>query len=733
MKTMPKGLIKLLLIGLVTALLLGACNGNGVTQTATPFAPTEIALPTPVIDINQAPDVEAAAKAYLAFWKAEDYPSMYAMLSRLTRDAFTEETFTKKHLDTANALTLKSLDTSILAFMLKPDTSQVNYHIVYETNLLGKIERDPVMNLILEDETWRIQWEEGMMLPELKGGNVLTIDYVTPTRGSIYANDDYPLVSQAEARALFVVPGRIDPATEGEMVTLLANLTGQSEEQVVNRYIYAQPDWKQPIGDISVEVAERNLSRITSFPGILMEPFRARYYTDNGIAPHVTGYVQSIFPEEMQTYRRLGYAGDEKIGKQGLEAWGEQYLSGTHGVNVYVKDPSGQIVTRLGTVDPKPAASIYTTIDSQLQYLLQRSMGEFKGAIVVVERDSGKVLAMVSNPWYDPNIFEPTSGVRDQLDAVTGDPDLPLFNRAAQGVYPPGSVFKMITMAAALETGVFTPTFPYDCGHTWTEAGYTLYDWTYTKDIAPSGLLTLQQGLMRSCNPWFWHIAWTLWNEGYHTALPDVAGRFGLGKSTGIEIPDFAGQVPYPENVNDYVQMAIGQSTLQVSPLQMAMYVAAIGNGGTLYQPTVIDHITPIDGSADVYQFEPQENGNLIISKENLEAIQEAMVWVVSDRQGTAEYQMGNVPYNLAGKTGTAENPLGDSHAWFAGYSWNNNPNKPDIAVGIVLENAGEGSEMAAPLFRRVMQLYFTNYVNSGGTMPWEESPYVLSTETPEP
>src|SRR5665648_295910 len=129
MKTMPKGLIKLLLIGMVTALLLGACNGNGVTQTATPFAPTEIVLPTPVIDINQAPDVEAAAKAYLAFWKAEDYPSMYAMLSRLTRDAFTEETFTKKHLDTANALTLKSLDTSILAFMLKPDTSQVNYHI----------------------------------------------------------------------------------------------------------------------------------------------------------------------------------------------------------------------------------------------------------------------------------------------------------------------------------------------------------------------------------------------------------------------------------------------------------------------------------------------------------------------------------------------------------------------------------------------------------------------------
>lgn len=733
MKTLPKSMVRLLLVGLVTALLISACTGNGATPTATPYVPTEIILPTPQIDINQAPDVEAAAKAYLAFWKAEDYPAMYAMLSRLTRDAFTEEVFTQKHLDTANALTLKSLDSSILAYMLKPETSQVNYHLVYETNLLGKIERDPVMNLILEDDTWHIQWEEGMMLPELKGGNVLSIDYLTPTRGSIYSNNDYPLVSQSEARSLFVVPNRIDPATEDDMVSLLADLTGQSEEQVRTRYIYAQPDWKQPIGEISVEVAERNLSRLTSYPGIIVEPFKARYYTDGGIAPHVTGYVQSIFPEEMSTYRRLGYAGDEKVGKQGLEAWGENYLSGTHGVNVYVKDPSGQIVTRLGKVDPKPSASIYTTIDSQMQYWLQRSMGDLKGAIVVVERDSGKVLAMVSNPWYDPNIFEPTSGVRGLLGEVTGDPDLPLYNRAAQGVYPPGSVFKIITMATALETGVFTPDYPYYCGSTWEEAGYTLYDWTYNKGFAASGQLTLQEGLMRSCNPWFWHIAWTLWNDGYRTALPDVAQEFGLGKSTGIEIPDFAGNVPYPDNVNDYVQMAIGQSTLQISPLQMAMYVAAIGNGGTLYQPTVIDHITPIDGSADVYAFEPEVNATLGITQENLEAIQEAMVWVVSDRDGTAEYQFRQVPYNLAGKTGTAENPLGDSHAWFAGYSWNNNPNKPDIAVAIVLENAGEGSEMAAPLFRRVVQLYFSNYENAGGTMPWEDRPYVLATETPEP
>ncbi|NLW73111.1 MAG: hypothetical protein GXY37_09545 [Chloroflexi bacterium] len=729
---MPKTHLRFLMCALAVALLLGACGKGREPQTAAPSAPPEIALPTPMVDISEAPDVEAAAQAYLAFWKAEDYPSMYSMVSRLTRDAFDEETFTKKHLDAAIALTMKSLDTAILSYLLKPDTAQVNYHITYETNLLGKIEREPVMNLILEDGTWHVQWEGGMILPELKGGNVLAIDYTTPTRGNIYAANDYPLVAQAEAIAISVVAGKVDPATEGDMVSLLANLTGQSEEQVRVRYIYAQPEWKQPIGDVSLETAQRYMSQLTSYPAVILDTFKARYYTDHGIAPHAIGYVQSIFPEEMQAYRRMGYAGDEKVGKQGIEAWGEEYLSGTHGINVYVKDPSGQIVTRLGTVKSKPSASIYTTIDSQLQYWLQRSMGDLKGAIAVVERDTGKVLAMVSNPGFDPNIFEPTSGVRDQLTAVTSDPNLPLFNRAAQGVYPPGSVFKIVTMAAALETGVFTPTYPYNCGSTWEEAGYTLYDWTHDKGFAASGLLTLQEGLMRSCNPWFWHIAWVLWNDGYRTALPDVAERFGLGQSTGIEIPDFAGQVPYPEDVNDYVQMAIGQSTLQNSPLQVAMYVAAVGNGGTLYQPTLINRIAPIDGSADIYTFEPKVRATLNITQENIEAIQEAMVWAVKNRRGTAEYQLGGLPYKLAGKTGTAENPLGDSHAWFAGYTWNNNPNKPDIAVAIILENAGEGSEMAAPLFRRVVQLYNSNYSNAGGTMPWEDRPYVPATDDDE-
>ena len=167
--------------------------------------------------------------------------------------------------------------------------------------------------------------------------------------------------------------------------------------------------------------------------------------------------------------------------------------------------------------------------------------------------------------------------------------------------------------------------------------------------------------------------------------------------------------------------------------MQVAAFVAAVGNGGTLYKPTVVEKIVPVDGTDSVYEFAPVVNGQLPVTAENLKAIQEAMVMVVRNTRGTATYQFRGLSVNIAGKTGTAENPAGDSHAWFAGYTFNEDPNRPDIAVAIILENAGEGSDMAAPLFRRVVQLYFSNYTNAGGTMPWEESPYIVSTETPEP
>ncbi|HHX08426.1 MAG TPA: hypothetical protein GX730_03200 [Chloroflexi bacterium] len=725
---MMKRLNKVLILFVCLGIALSACKPVATVEpTEVPTIPTS--LPTPSVNIETVPDVEEAAKAYLELWKAEDYAAMYAQLSRLSKDAFTQEDFEASLKDTAVKLTMQGMDYQILSSMLNLTTSQVSYQLDYETALLGNISRQTIMNLILEENQWHIQWDASMMLPELANGNYLELVIEVPARGNIYASDasdNYPLVSFEDAVTLMVTPGNIEEGTENGMVSLLARVLSRSEDSIREEYDDISDYQYAIIGDITAETANEYYDRLSNYAGISMTNFRSRFYHDGGIAPHVTGYVLNVPVEELEYYQRLGYTGDEKIGASGLEAWGEEYLGGTHGADLYVKDLQGQVLTKIAEADAKPAQSIYTTINSQLQYWLQQSLGDQVGAIVVMERDTGKVIAMVSNPGFDPNVFVGPSYTYYSIAEVTQNPFNPMYNRAAQGVYPPGSVFKIVTMAAALETGVFTKDYPYFCDSLWYELdGWVGKDWTYDKGFGASGLLTLQQGLMRSCNPWFWHIAYTLWNDGYRTALPDVAYGFGLGENTGIEIPEFQGNLNRePTDINEYVQMAIGQSTLQNSPLQIANFVAAIGNGGTLHQPTVVERIG-MTGQDPVYEFEPKILGQLPVTTENIESIQEAMIMVIRNPSGTANFQFRNYPYNIAGKTGTAENPMGTSHAWFAGYTYENDPEKPDIAIAVILENAGEGSEMAAPLFRRAVSLYFTDNESSGGTMPWEESPYI--------
>lgn len=730
---MKKAIFCLLIFGM----LLSACNGKQPSTTPT-VEPTLVTLPTPKIDIQtQNEEIEKAVQLYFHAWKGEHYGDMYQMLSNTTSAAVSEEEFEKRHRAAYTAMTLKDMDFTQLSSMVSPSEGQVAYRITYNTNLLGTLDRDAVMNLVAEDGAWRIDWDATMIMPELKDGNYLSIEYKIPARGNIYDRGGYAMVSQTNAVSLGVVPARIDPETENDMLDLLARLTDQGVDQVKARYQGAIATWYIPIGDITAEVAQRNAGALDSFSGIVVTPFRARYYADEGLAPHVIGYTQLISEAELEHYQRLGYQGTEMVGRAGLELWGEQYLAGEHGLDLYVKDPNGLIVTKLATKESVPASSITTTIDSALQYNLQRSLGDLKGSITVMEREGGRVLAMASNPGFNPNIFEPTYPNNGDVMRVLTDPNLRLYNRATQGVYPLGSVFKMVTMAAGIETGVFQSDTMYYCGREYTELpGFILYDWVIKYDQPASGNLSLMQGLMRSCNPWFWHIGKTLWDQGYTTAIHDVAKEFGLGSKTGIEIEEDAGNVPQPQTVSDNVQLAIGQSTLQVSPIQVARFIAAIGNDGTLYRPTVIQSIDPVDGTAPLYEYKPDVQGKLKMKEQTILDIQQAMVWVVTNARGTAINVTRDMRIDIAGKTGTAETSTTQPHAWFAGYSWENNPDRPDIVVVVQLEHAGEGSSMAAPLFKRAIELYFSNNQNPGGTMPWEDRPYHVAPpeeETPTP
>lgn len=258
-----------------------------------------------------------------------------------------------------------------------------------------------------------------------------------------------------------------------------------------------------------------------------------------------------------------------------------------------------------------------------------------------------------------------------------------------------------------------------------------MVDWTLEKELPPSGTLTLLQGIMRSCNPWFYQIGLDLYNNGFKNAVAEMARGFGLGSLTGIQtLVESPGSIEDPNATdeetgrNQAVQQAFGQGTTVITPLQAAVYAAAVGNGGTLYQPQIVDRVEDSNG-VSVLDFAPEIKGTLPISPNTLLNLQSAMRLVVADPRGTAYRRFTGFNIPVYGKTGTATAGEGLlPHAWFIGYTDAGRPNEPDIAIAVLVENIGDGSEFAAPIFRRVASFYF--FGSAGPLYPWESDYGVL-------
>lgn len=720
---------------LIIFLLLGCSRSSPVPATPAPST-SPSPLPTVAITTVSTPNTEAAAAVYLDAWKNENYPVMYGMLTQVSKDAINEDTFTQKYRSVASEAALsKGIDYQILSKLTTPKSAQVNYRVVLHSVLVGDIQRDTVMNLTLEKGQWRVQWDDALILPELSGGNHLSMDYKIPSRANIYDRNGHALVAQQDAVAIGLDTSKVDQDRQNELVSMITRLTnGRIRPETLNPEIDNYRNnggWYLPVTDIAADQLAPYESSLSGFAGVILQPFRTRYYLE-GVAPHVVGYMSAIQKDEVDKFARLGYKWNERIGRDGLELWGEKYLAGKRGGTLYVMDPAGKTVTILADTGTEPAQAIYTTLDRDLQLGVQQALNGFLGAAVVLNKNTGEVLAMVSSPSFNPNLFEPTNYNSQMLIGKLYGDDRPLYNRATQGQYPLGSVFKIITMAAALKSGIYTPGTTYNCGYHFDElVNVTLNDWTYDhfqKDgkTQPSGLLTLPQGLMRSCNPFFWHIGLDLFSRGLTKDISDMARGFGLSKPTGIEITEEAGGIPDPASPLDSTNLAIGQGSTLVTPLQVADFVAAVGNDGTLYKPSVIEKIVPPSGEP-TYVFTPTVTGRLPISDTTLTTIQDAMISVIRDAHGTAHFVFPNFPYKVAGKTGTAQDPPRDPHAWFVAYTYEDRPEKPDIAIAVVLENQGEGSEWAAPIARGIIQLYFSG---QRSTFPWEAQPGVWKTPT---
>ncbi len=396
-------------------------------------------------------DAQTAALKFIEAWQKEDYDLMYDLITRVSRDAITREDFEKRYRDTAQNLGYDDLEGSILSVMPSDITAQVAAHIIYKTTVFGKIERDVIMNVTKEDGEWRLQWEDGLILPELHGGNWLTSEYTSSGRGDIYDRNGLPIAAQVNAIAIGLKPADMLKPQEGNLLVALTKLTGRPSDSILKQIDANRNAQYIPISEVSAQAAQEMSEELSLIRGLVMTPYNGRFYFDEGAAPHAIGYLLKISPEQLEEYRRKGYSGEEKVGSAGIEAWAETQLAGRPGGSVYVRDAKGNILTRLANADSKAPEYMHTTLDKDLQIQAQRAMEGYRGAIVVMERDTGKILSLVSAPGYDANLFESASyNSNFQLNEALNDPNNRLLNRATQSAYPMGSIFKIVTMAAAL-------------------------------------------------------------------------------------------------------------------------------------------------------------------------------------------------------------------------------------------------------------------------------------------
>jgi len=693
-----------LVLGLVLAVLVGGCGSPSPDPTPTAVPPTSTPTPLPYTP-------EAAAAAFLDAWEREDYETMYGLLSPSSRTATDFETFASRYQAAIQTATVLTVTTALRSVLQEGTHAQAAYQITWDTALVGTLITDTVMPLSLYGDRWGVEWSGDLIWPGLGDTNYLYMEHHIPTRANIYDRNGLALATKGTIVTVGVVPGQIED--EQAVVAALTLLTGLPPEEVRARYAGRPANWWTPIADIPEQVSIDHADLLLHTPGIEARQKEGRTYWGGGIAPHIVGWVAPIPAEALETYRAQGYRGDEWVGVAGLEKWGEPYLAGRHGGTLYLMNPAGQVLSVVAHRDAVPSRPIYTTIDRELQQKVQDILGDRRGAIVVLDVHSGAVLAMASGPSFDPNIFVgPGSG--PERAAVLSDPNRPLFNRATQGAYPCGSVFKIVTMAAALEAGGMTPSSTFYCPGYWEGLGPAYRKTCWKAD--GHGQINLKDALTASCDVTFYSVGQAL-DTIDPNILPTFGRGFGLGLPTGLqEIPENPGLMPDPtwkEAVygegwwpGDSVNLAIGQGYLLVTPLQVARMMAAVANGGTLYRPYVVARIGPGGEEYPEVLFQPEATGRLPISPEHLQAIQEALARVTTAPIGTATHRFRGMSIPVAGKTGTAQAPGAESlpHSWFAAYTPADNP---EIAVVVMVENAGEGSTVAAPMVRQVVEAYY--------------------------
>ncbi len=565
---------------------------------------------------------------------------------------------------------------------------------------------------------------------DLATDNRVRLSPIPPTRGLIYDRRGVLLADNLPAFNLEIVPEQVRDlpnllARLGEVVAL-----DDDDIQRFERLRRRLPPYRSI--PVKTNLSEREVAAFMvvrhRFDGVDVQARLQRHYPFGARFAHLLGYVGRINERELKRVDARNYRATTHIGKTGIEKYYESLLHGTVGVREDEVNSHGRRIRTLRETPPRPGESLVLSVDARLQAVATAALGGRSGAVVALDPRNGEVLALVSEPDFDPNLFVNGISRRDYA-RLRDDPERPLFNRALRGQYPPGSTVKPVVALAGLESGVVSAARRMFAGpyYELPGGGRRFRDWKR----GGHGWVDMDRAIVRSCDVYFYDLSYKLGIDRLH----DFYARFGLGRRTGIDLPgELGGLLPsrdwkrrryrqawYP---GETVILGIGQGYLLATPLQLATMTACLAMRGDCHRPHLLkariaSAVPPRDTRRDAWRITLRD-------PRHWDVIIDAMRHVVSSPEGTGR-RIADAPYAIAGKTGTAqvfslaEDEEYDAdklarhkrdHAWFIGFA---PVEAPRIAVAVIVEHAGHGGSVAAPVARRVMDAWLLPEGAPGG------------------
>jgi len=623
----------------------------------------------------------ATAEAFAKAWTEGDINALFLLLSADAQRANPPTLFA----ETYSRFALEMTQVSLKASVREARDGSAMLAVQMATSYFGDREYEAALNLSRVPGGWAVDWTPASIHPEMVDGREFKSIIQRPSRGSILDRDGVELAVTRDVRYLGLNRSlvRDQPALRTALLEF-----GFSEDAVNAAFgSSAGANQRVKVGEVSDAQADAASLTLRQIPGVILYFESQRVHPLGAAAAHVVGYTRELTAEELAPLRGTGLRPGDRVGATGLEASQDKVLAGSIGAELQVVDLSGAVVTEVVARPFVPGQDVVTTLDADVLQTAHARLGSRAGAAVVIDPVTNGILALNSSPSFDPDAFERNDGAA--LAAITSAPNGPLANRATTGLYSAGSTFKLVTGAAGLVSGGYSVTDRFECGAIWTGVDPPRRNWE-----GGQGQLTIAEGLMRSCNPVFYEIGLTLYNDT-EGALSEMARLFGFGVETGVMgLYEEAGQVPDAQQKKadtglawfpgDEVNLAIGQGDLLITPLQLA----------NAYSTFVARQLrTP-----KVLQSAPApERGALPLSDAQWAHLMNGLQLVTSAR-GTASAAFALAGYNnFAGKSGTAEDANEQQHVLFVAMA---PASSPGAVAAVVLDDGESGSIEAGPMAR---------------------------------